>query len=609
MMSRLVLLVMLLPAIAAGQETTAPSPRARIAVWDTGRSIAGRLGPAFFSDRTGWSAAARNEKNSSFRGDVVMANGRILAVFRKQDPAVEVCSVEPQGPIPRVRLELLARSGAAPLRLTRMALVENTRSAARLEVAYATEQGAELSASFRIRRGDVSLQAAPGPGAGRLRLRCPSRFVALPDFFADDILMDASKIPVRELEAPSENFLLHFAGNEDAIVMCVFENRQQDVKILLSDNEEERIATGSEIDFGAGRKIWVALMTAPRIWHSMDVDEEDVDRTIALDWTMPFAAQWRVDFTRANDLTDSWEMLLQKRGSSGYLKPAWLGRGATPIQPDRKRWTTVLGWFRYPCWTDAEGRGYVQPLKHRRLMFRGPAVIYPINRVPETPIDSYTVVDVVRSSLGVGPCQYILDVEGQQQKHVGQATCAARDALKAIYEKNQQQERRDEVEKALDNALAFVTHIRSRITLYIEFGKELRRYLESQKRAQPELSEQLDQLEQIAAQIDERLAQRREKIKTPQYVAEMNQDFRQNLLNYNGPDVLERLKQYTDELTQIGANQDELVGECRWIVRVLRQRAGIMMATDPQCAAVAEEIRSRTREVLAKPARYEAARH
>jgi hypothetical protein len=218
-------------------------------------------------------------------------------------------------------------------------------------------------------------------------------------------------------------------------------------------------------------------------------------------------------------------------------------------------------------------------------------------------------VDVVRSSLGVVPCEYILNVEGQQQVHEGRATCPSRDALQAIYRENRQKEKRQEIEQVLNDALAFVTHIRGRINRYVEFGREIREYLANQKRMRPELSGRLTALEQIAEELDARAEERREKIKTPQYVAEMNLQFRKNLLEYEGPDVMEKLKQYTQALTQIGGNQDELVGECRWIVRTLRQRAGIMMAVDPRCAGIAEEIRSRTQQVLARPATYEGARH
>jgi len=227
----------------------------------------------------------------------------------------------------------------------------------------------------------------------------------------------------------------------------------------------------------------------------------------------------------------------------------------------------------------------------------------------ETPIAAYTVVDVARNCLGAGPCEYILKVEGQKQKKMGRATCAVRDALNKIYGSGRQKQKRAEIEAALDDALAFVTHIRSRITRYVEFGERIRKYLVEQGTAHPELEKTISELEEIARQFEVRYSRRREKIRTPDHVAGMNRTFREQLLEYEGPDAMERLKKYTDALTRIGGNQDELVGECRWVARSLRQRAGILMARDPRCSEVAEEVRARTRDVLLNPATYEGMRH
>ena len=86
------------------------------------------------------------------------------------------------------------------------------------------------------------------------------------------------------------------------------------------------------------------------------------------------ARGWRCDLTRTNDLADSWDMLLQKDKDGEYLKPGWMGGGPERMPATRKRWTTVLGSFQYPVWSDPEGVGFVQPLKHDRLAFRGPAL-------------------------------------------------------------------------------------------------------------------------------------------------------------------------------------------------------------------------------------------
>src|SRR5439155_10159586 len=128
----------------------------------------------------------------------------------------------------------------------------------------------------------------------------------------DDIVIDAKKLPSASVEIPSENFLLQLAGKGEAIVMSVFENKDQDVRLALSGSGDARVADASEIEFGKNRKIWVSVLEAPQIWHMKDVQSADAGKILPLEWKMPFPAAWRCDLTRTNDLADSWEMLLQK---------------------------------------------------------------------------------------------------------------------------------------------------------------------------------------------------------------------------------------------------------------------------------------------------------
>ncbi len=502
----------------------------------------------------------------------------------------------------------MTAAGEPAARLKRVAIVENTRGGACLEATFATAKDAEVTGKFRIKRGDVSVQAEPGAGVGKLRVECPGRFGVLPDFFADDITIDATRVPLDVVELPSENFVLHLTGLGDAIAMCVFENRQQDVKVTLSGAGDRRKITGSEIGF-EGKKIWLALLEAPQIWHARELKPADTGTVVPLDWKMPFPAQWRVDFTRSDDLTDSWEMLLQQQKNNKYIKPSWLGSGEELIDPDRNRWNTVLGEYPYPCWSDPDRRGYLQPLKSSVMQLKGPVIVYPINRVTQTPLDIYTAVDVMRNRLGVGPCQHILDIEGQKSEYKGMATCGVRDTLTPIYEKKEQKKKRVEVERALDDGLTFVKHIRVRITRYVEFGKKMRQYLADQKKAHGELSEFIAEMDRLTQEIDDRVAAYADKIKTPDHVARMNDDFRKDVLDYDGADSLRRCQAYTRDLVEIGGSQDELVGECRWVVKALRQRAGTSIALDPRVSPIASEIRARTQEALRNPADHEGARH
>jgi hypothetical protein len=632
---------------AAFAQAAAKRTGAGLFVWDTGTAAAEPYSPQAIEKQSGWRPMTSSKAADAFEGDAVISNGRLLAVARHQSGGIELYSVGAARPILRSRLLLLP--GA---KLDRITLAENSRTAFGLEIA--SKSG---TARFRLKKGELMLEAQALTGSMTLRLECPSRFAVLPDFFADDILLDARSVPLERVDLPSENFLLHCTGKQDAIVMGVFENRAQDVRVTLAGKGAERAITGSEIDFGKpGSKIWVAVLEGGGIWHSIDVGSADVKKILPLEWTMPFVAQWRVDFTRQDGLTDSWDMLLPDPEGQGFIKPSWLaqdgqisaptrtatgqvdrdaykpgGPASDRLGPDRKRWTTVLGWVQYPCWTDREGKGFLQPLENKRLKFDGRVLIYPSNRLAQTPVQSYTPVDVVRKSLGIGPCQHILDVEGQKQEHVGRATCHVRALLNDIYRSGRQKALQKEIESYLGDALDFVSHIRRRVLAYVAFGKDLRNYLAQQRALHPELKEELDRLEALARAIDERVeprmkairqspmlqgvaakvVERQEEPTPPALAAQLNRDFiAKGLLDYNAADWEAKLKkEYTDPLTLIGGQQDEMVGECRWVVKALRQKAGMLLATDAKMAPLAAEIRSRTQKMLRGGAAYEGARH
>jgi hypothetical protein len=251
----------------------------------------------------------------------------------------------------------------------------------------------------------------------------------------------------------------------------------------------------------------------------------------------------------------------------------------------------------------------MQPLLKKVIQFEGPAILYPINRITETPLNRFTVVDIVRATLGVGPCEYILDLEGQKQSIKGIATCASRDKLNPIYAEHRQKQSRQEILKALSDVLAFVKHIRGRIEDYVQFGHEMQAYLDKQAKARPELASFIQNMKSLTGEIDQKLNERRDKINTPEYAEKLIDTFRTTLVDYEGADAEQKCKNITAAVVDVGGNQDELVGECRVAVKRLRQQAGLAMAVNPSAAELAKEIRNRTQTILRNPVSYEAARH
>ena len=437
--------------------------------------------------------------------------------------------------------------------------------------------------------------------------------------------------PWRRAELPSENFLLHLLHGGNTIVMTVSESRDNDIAISLSDTAPREILA-SDIAYGDKPHIWVTVLAEPGVWHQRAITEADAGKVLPLDWRMPFTALWRVDWSTTDRMTDTWEMLLQ-HPSGKYVMQGWFGQDEAEGQrfgeefgprdwnkPGRQRWNPVLGSFSFPCWVDADCQGYLQPLAPRAASqsrgepaFAGPAVIYPIDRVNNspfiTPLEKLTVVDLVRMTLGVGPCQYILDLEGQKRNSRGVATCYARDVINDIYKRNAQAENGPVIEQHLAEAVAFITNVRERIDQYVDFGREMNVYLEEQARLDPSRAAFAEELGSITRKIDGLFEQHREQIRSPAYAAEVANRFRQELLTYTGKGCLREVRRTDGHLYLHRRRQDGLVASCRTIVKTLRQRAGIAMTMDPQLKDVATEVRDRTQAILRNPTAYEAPRH
>ncbi|MCX5684978.1 MAG: hypothetical protein NT049_15035 [Planctomycetota bacterium] len=586
----------------------AAEPAAGVGIFDTGTSAT--LSGKAIADKAGWAALPEGATAHTFKGATVLANERIAVVLRPGGPGAELYATATPQPV--LRAVLAPVSEAAGVQLASVAIVENSGAKIAVDASFKMPGGKDATVRFELLPGQVFVRTEARGGAERLRLEAPSRFVVLPDFFADDIAVDAADLPVDTAELPSENFLMHLVGQGDAIVLAVWNQRTEDIRVRLAGRDKARVIQASEIPYGAKGNIYVALLESPGTWHARDVSKADIDKVIPLEWKAPFAAHWRMDWRQDDGLTDSWDMLVQQPDGA-YVKPDWFGQSeayGTPdwMKPDRKRWTTVLGTFQYPCWIEKDGRGFIQPLK-KPGKFQGPALVYPMNRAAGTPLDTFTFVDIVRAALGVGPCEYILDVEGQKKKAEGRPTCYTRTKLNTIYAAKEQKAKRAEVQEALADVLAFMQHIRTRIEDYAAFARKTRVYLDEQKKARPDLAAFLSDLEAVTRRIDEAVARRSDKIQAPEVAAKLVEEFRATLVDNEGDDALEKCKKLTAGFVVIGGAQDDLVGECRLAVKILRQKAAIAMAVDPRTADVDREIRARTQVMLRNPTSYEAPRH
>jgi hypothetical protein len=636
-MKKLAILTVMITGVALGRgsldarvaEFAAPGDPATYLGDAPGPPAAGACGP-WLAQKRGWTLLGEDDTTHRFQGCAVLLNDKIVAVLQKDAATLEIYSRQTNGVKLCARLQPVC-DGRIDLKAMGLSVKENTRSGVSLEVAFRSPQNEAQQITYDLTAGVPFIKTTASAGVEKLRVHAPCRFVVLPDFFGDDMLVDAATIPVPQAELPGENFLLHLMHGGEAILMTVSESRENDAAVSLSAAAPREIVY-SDISYGKKPHVWVAVLAEQGIWHQRTVALADAGKEINLDWKMPFAALWRVDWSTADKLTDSWEMLLQQSDGK-YVMQGWFGQNESEGQsfgkefgdrdwnkPGRRRWNPVLSSFLFPCWIDNDGRAYLQPLKDRRYQsrgtvynFDGPVVIYPIDRAQNvaqaTPLEKLTVVDLVRMTLGVGPCQYILDLEGQKRNSRGVATCYARDIINAIYKEGTQLQHRPQIEENLDAAVAFIRNVRERIDQYVAFGQELKVYLAEQKRTSPRHAEFLDELLLITERLDQLFEQNRERIHTPEYAQQNADSFRAELLRYTESDAYKQCAAKMAGFTSIGGAQDGLVASCRMIVKTLRQRAGIAMAVDPELKPIATQVRDRSQAILRNPTPYEAPRH
>ncbi|HOE12550.1 MAG TPA: hypothetical protein PLQ35_16725 [bacterium] len=579
---------------------------------DTGVCVALPGGPEITSLVPSWAIIPEETIEHEFAGDVALINDKIGVLVHADGKVIQLYSRSGNVFMDRATLSFAEIAGSSDS--LKVQIVENSRNRIELGLISQEEKWAVPIFSLDIEVGRPYLHIRNGHRTLTSHLHHDAQYALLPDFFADDIVVNPRCVAPDKAALPSENFLVDLSGDGNSILMCVWKDSQEDIMVHFAEAGERRQITQADLDCPEEGEFWIALLEHSGIWHRRDITQDDAGKVIPLEWNVPFPAQWRVDWQCANGLTDSWEMVTESPDGS-FKKHRWLGTAEVVGTGDwmdrgtRRRWTTVLGWFWYPCWVDLTGKGYLQPPARKVIRFDGPALIYPINRIQETPLDCYTVVDIVRNTLGVGPCEYILDVEGQAQNFHGIATCTARDILNEIYAEKRQRECREEIDQALDDVLAFMKHIRRRIEEYVQFARETKSFVEEQKRNYPNCESQLGEIAALIGAVEGNYERRKARIGTPEYAEDLVRRFRTEVRDYEGDDALAKCKEITNAIVQVGDNQDELVGESRMAVKLLRQKIGLMAVLHPEIGDLAAEIRNRTQAILRNPASYEAPRH
>jgi hypothetical protein len=526
-------------------------------LFDTGSRSPRPLAPKTLDAKEGWTLVAEDDTEHAFQGDAVLLNDKLILVLRRQGPGAEVYSQTPDGPKLRAVVmaappKAIAITGASSVRI-----VENNPGAVMVEADFHVDgQTGTCTASFRLTTGQAMLEMTGGKGAERFFVWSNTRYLVVPDFFADDMVFSAATCDVRPIGNPSrrpsrfglptESFLLGMIEGGDCVLACVWRSPEQEAYAVARGSGADLAIRGCEIEGGAEKTLWVALLEQPDVWRVASVADFPLKR--------PFPARWRADWFRPDGASESWE----SEGEEVF--------GAGPQ------------------------RG---PARRLRDTEKLPCLVYALDRSPKTPLTVLCPIDVLRGALGVGPCEYVLESEG-----LATDTNPTPDEVMSwvvdMFSGNRDVPSADRVRERLDAMVDHVGRTQARIDEYASLARELRAMFPEQEDREG-AGDAVELLGGIVDDVEQAIATGRRNTDPAGRVAELAEQIvglvgtEDALMQCGGP---------VSEVRRIGGTQDRTLARCRMAVRWLKQQARMTAIRDPRAAGLAREIRAQIEQFV-----------
>jgi hypothetical protein len=550
-------------------------------IFDTGSPSAQPLSAKTLDAKTGWILLAEDDTSHRFKGDAVLLNDKLVLVLRVKGAGAEVNYQTPAGPQQRAVLTATAgQIGNLPLSRhvenvpheahvgnvlhAALRILENTRGAAQVAATFPTSDGRRLGLQCGLTTGQQIVELRPAEVTEKLVVRSDLERVVVPDFFGDDMVFAAASTDRSRLGLPTENLLLGLAAGGDAMLMCVWQSNKRAAQMVVEGDKSARAIRGLEIEAAKDESLWVAFLEAPRIWHHRRISAQDAGKEVALEWKPPFTARWRADFVRASGMAQSWVF----------------GDAGEPDCPCRLADGRVAA-----CIAPVEKSTPPEPLPDSIL-------VYPLDRSRATPLTAMCFTDVLRNTLGVGPCQYILQTEGLDAD-ANPTPDTAMTWIEQQFKKKKDQQAAAEIRQRLKQMVGHVEQVEGRIGQYAALAARLQPLCKTPAE-EGDAAETVKTLRSAVAELGRRAAAEQTASGAVQQAAGLA---KQVVALVGKEDATGECERLGAELRQVGAKQDRTLSRCRMAARWLREQARTVAAGPPRDAAVPQMARQIQSEI------------
>ncbi len=597
---KIVLIILLVTSMGVSRAQRKESS-ANILIWDT---LSPFVNTVDLRDRSKWkpvptdlltleldpSAAFSDPgyygREYTFKGDVIVENDYLIAVFwlGKGRVAIYAQADSNEKRIEFVPLQLKGESA----RITSCSILQNTGDEAALEVSFSARKTREnLSVIISFSKSEI-VEIKPAENIEGISLLGQVEYGIVPSFIGDDLIFNPKEYPsMNRLCIPSENLFLGLLKGENDVLVVTWPEGKQQMNLLLS-NEQKKPRLIESVNFNNDSKsIYLAILSAPGIWHKEELMPSYLERDVAINWKRPFPAKWATQLYEA-DVKTTFKFRESK------LNRIWRG---------------VIGSYNYPVWFSGESTFY---RLSKKIPPKGESIIYCLER-KDTPISVSTPVDIMKGTLGRQTCDPILDVSGRKlrthhrrgSEGIRRAcTCGCTDAIQIIFEASEEVEKKEYVNEAVDDMVYFVRRHMERIEEYQDFASSMIEFLNLTREFTTGLKPFLDSMESVAQELIQEYSRQKENIKTLEYMDELSRKTKA-LTRKKDPANLSSYMDLSKKWREMGGAQDNLLTQCHTLTRKLFQEAGYGCADQPKAIEVAKEIRRRCRKCLRNPDGYE----
>jgi len=509
-------------------------------ILDTGSPSSLPLSPETIKQKSNWIMVPEDVLDYAFKGDAVILNDQLVLVLRQQSLVCEIYTLTEGILKPQAKVFPYTKPGIPSRQKSSLRVTECNLGAGTVRIQYSV-MGKSVEVDYRLTTGQPHVQVVSVEGMQSLRIQSATDFLVIPDFFGDDVVYSPNSVHTDTIGLPAENFYVHLSDQGNVIMTCVSEEVRRPIRGVFVGEKSERRIVGSEIDCAEGKSVWLAFSELTDIWFTVALSPIDTPAEVKLDWTPPYSAKWRGNFvSQGNEIAHS----------STFMELH------NPV-------VSAFGLRENACWFQDSTPMVQLPILGESSDV--PLVVYPIDRTEATPLNRFVLVDIMRGTLGMGPCQYILDLEGLDAQSTPTPALVS-EWVESLFKRKRAAKSVSKIRERCDDMLVHVAHSEARIEDYKKQAVHLEELIADSEFKGSGLESEITRLfGNLYKSIDALAPKRRTQDDVGTLVASIFELIEKEEWESS-------MKTIVDDLHGIGHAQDRTLAKCRMAFRLIEQR-------------------------------------